>query len=81
MSSNIGTRNVGGIDPTRKTSPIVEEMSEDSYTLRQEVPSGGVCYFNDDVFDTGEFVRSGTVILECREGLWVEVGPADPDNP
>lgn len=81
MSSNIGTRNVGAIDPRMKTSPIVEETSEDSFTLRQQVPGSAVCFFNGERFKAGEFVRSGTVILQCREGLWIEAGPADPRNP
>ena len=81
MVTNIGTPDVGAVDPQLKTSPIAEEMSEDWDTLRQEVPEGAVCYFNGQQFQSGAFVRSGTVVLECREGLWVEVGPADPRNP
>jgi hypothetical protein len=26
-------------------------------------------------------VRSGAAILKCRQGVWVEIGPADPRNP
>jgi hypothetical protein len=83
MVTSIGTRNVGAVDPKLTTSPIAEEMSEDWQILRQEVPEGAapVCYFNGEVFQSGAFVRSGTVVLECREGLWIEVGPADPRNP
>ena len=53
-----GIRNVGGVDPTRKTSPIAEEMQEDSDTVRLEVPGGAVCYFNDEAFAAGTVVRS-----------------------
>jgi hypothetical protein len=83
MVSNIGTRDVGAVDPKLTTSPIAEEMSEDWQLLQQEVPEGGapVCYFNGEAFQSGEFVRSGTVVLECRDGLWIEIGPADPRNP
>lgn len=83
MVTNVGTRDVGAVDPKLKTSPIAEEMSEDWQLLRQEVPEGAAptCYFNGESFRTGSFVRSGTVVLECREGLWIEVGPADPRNP
>jgi hypothetical protein len=76
-----GIRNVGAVDPELKTSPVAEEMLEDSDTLRLEVPGVAVCYFNGEVFKTGEVVRSGTMLLECRDGLWVEAGPADPKNP
>lgn len=76
-----GIRNVGGVDPTRKTSPIAEEMQEDSDTVRLEVPGGAVCYFNDEAFTAGAVVRSGTALLQCRDGIWVEAGPADPNNP
>lgn len=76
-----GIRNVGGVDPTLKTSPIAEEMLEDSDTVRLEVPGGAVCYFNGEEFTAGTVVRSGTVLLECRDGIWVEAGPADPKNP
>lgn len=81
MVSNIGTPDVGAVDPQLKTSPIAEEMSEDWDILRQEVPETAVCYFNGEVFPSGAFVRSGAVVLECREGLWVEIGPSDPRNP
>lgn len=76
-----GIRNVGAIDPELKTSPVAEEMLEESQTLRLEVPGGAVCYFNGEAFKIGTVVRSGTALLECRDGIWVEVGPADPKNP
>ena len=81
MATSTGTRDVGAVDPKLKTSPIAEEMSEEWQILRQEAPEAAVCYFNGESFPSGSFVRSGTVVLECREGLWTEVGPADPRNP
>jgi hypothetical protein len=81
MAVHAGTPNVGAADPELKTSPVLEETAEESYDLMLQVPGDAACYFNGEVFATGEFVRSGTVVLECRRGLWVEVGPADPDNP
>ncbi len=76
-----GIRNVGAIDPELRTSPVAEEMLEESETLRLEVPGGAVCYFNGESFKSGELVRSGTMMLRCRDGIWVEAGPADPKNP
>jgi hypothetical protein len=76
-----GIRNVGAIDPELRTSPVAEELTEDSDTLRLEAPEVDVCYFNGEVFRSGELVRSGTMILKCHDGLWIEAGPADPKNP
>jgi hypothetical protein len=81
MASLAGPRNVGAIDPELKTSPVLEETDEESYELRQAVPDGSVCYFNGEIFATGAIVRSGSTVLRCRQGIWVEIGPADPRNP
>ena len=81
MASLASPRNVGAIDPELKTSPVLEETDEESYELRQAVPDGSVCYFNGEVFATGAIVRSGSAVLECRQGVWVEIGPGDPRNP
>jgi hypothetical protein len=81
MASHAGTPNVGAIDPKLKTSPVLEETAEETYELRQSVPDAPVCFFNDEAFATGQFVRSGAAVLECRRGVWVEIGPADPGNP
>ena len=81
MAAHAGTRNVGAIDPKLKTSPVLEETAEESYELSQDVPDPSTCFFNGEAFSTGEFVRSGAAVLECQNGVWVEVGPADPDNP
>jgi hypothetical protein len=81
MASPVGTPNVGAIDPKLRTSPVVEETSEEADTARQASPGDNVCFFNGVAFEPGAFVRSGTMILECREGLWIEIGPADPRNP
>jgi hypothetical protein len=81
MVSKAGPRNVGAIDPKLKTSPVLEETDEESYEPRQAVPDSSVCYFNGEVFASGALVRSGSVILKCRQGVWVEIGPSDPRNP
>jgi hypothetical protein len=81
MASQAGPRNVGAIDPKLKTSPVLEETDEESYELRQPAPDRSVCYFNGEVFATGAIVRSGSAALQCRRGVWVEIGPGDPRNP
>lgn len=72
---------VGAQDPERRNSPIAEEGDEDMEVLRQEVPGDAVCYFNDQTYWHGSYVRSGTALLHCDRGLWVSVGSSDPDNP
>lgn len=72
---------VGDQDPTERNSPIAAEEGGETPSLRQHVPGDTVCYFNDMRFSHGSFVKSGTVILRCDRGIWVEAGPADVDNP
>jgi len=72
---------VGSQDPERRNSPVAGEMDEDRELPRQEVGEEAVCYFNDQVYEHGAYVRSGTVLLKCSRGLWMEAGPGDPDNP
>jgi len=60
---------------------VFEEMAEDADVLSQQAPEAAQCWFNGEVFATGARVRSGPVVLQCRRGLWVEIGPADPKNP
>lgn len=72
---------VGAADPELKTSPIAEELDEDSETLRQQAPGERVCYFNGRSYPHGTYVRSGTQVLKCQHGVWIEAGPGDPDNP
>ena len=72
---------VGAPDPELNTSPIAEESGDDTETLRQQVPGEPVCYFNEKSFSTGAYIKSGTSVLRCDYGIWIPIGPADPDNP
>ena len=72
---------VGAPDPELNTSPIAEESGDGTETLRQQVPGEPVCYFNGESFDTGAYIRSGSSILKSDYGIWIPVGPDDPDNP
>jgi len=74
-------RDVGAQDPESKNSPVVWESEEDMETLRQAVPLEPFCYFNGERYRDGTVVKSGTILLRCSEGLWVQAGPSDPDNP
>lgn len=75
------TPDVGSPDPERHNSPIVQAMDEDRVDTLDDALAGSVCYFNDKAYPAGTHVRSGAVVLRCVDGVWEEVGPADPDNP
>jgi len=72
---------LGAQDPERRNSPVAEEGDDDSDVLRQAIPGEPFCCFNDTDFPHGAYIRTGTVILRCDRGIWVPVGPSDPDNP
>lgn len=72
---------VGDQDPEERNSPIAAEEDEETEFLRQDVPGEAVCWFNDVSYGHGSYVRSGTVLLRCDRGLWIEAGPGDADNP
>jgi len=65
-------RNVGAPDPERRTSPIVAELEEEPELIPQVSPAEAVCYFNDTAYANDSFIRSGSMILKCRNGVWVE---------
>lgn len=79
MSSSI--RDVGGQDPAARNSPIAAEEDEETQFLRQDLPGDAVCWFNDVAYEHGIFVKSGTAMLRCDRGIWIESGPADAENP
>ena len=81
MTERKHTQDVGAPDPELNTSPIAEENDDESETLRQQVPGEPVCYFNDQSFPTGAYIKSGGSLLRCDYGIWVQAGHADPDNP
>jgi hypothetical protein len=62
---------VGAPDPERRTSPIADELDEETETLNQQMPGDIVCYFNDQGFGHGEEIRSGQDVLRCHHGLWI----------
>ena len=81
MNANTKVPDVGAQDPERRNSPVADEDDEGFDVLRQEVSGLSSCYFNDELFDDGTYVRSGSGLLRCDAGIWVMAGPADPDNP
>lgn len=73
---------VGAPAPGGRTSPILEEGSEEFEVLAQEVEEQGICYFNSVAYDQGSFVCSGSgEQLRCDRGVWVMEGGCDRGNP
>jgi hypothetical protein len=73
--------NVGAQDPELENSPIAEEEDEDTDVIRQQVPGEPVCYFNGRKYQHGTYVASGSQLLKCSYGIWMEQGSSDPRNP
>ncbi len=68
---------VGAPDPEHKTSPFADEDEELSLDLELET---GVCYFNGTAYPIGQYVRSGSELLQCGEkGVWVRKGEMKPE--
>ena len=80
MTETIGIKEVGSAHPEMKNSPVAEEYDDNTEALRQEMPGDTVCYFNNESFATGSYVKSGTLMLKCDYGIWVPSISADPDN-
>lgn len=74
-------RDLGVQDPEAKNSPVAWESDEEMETLRQATPLEPFCYFNGERLPDGAVVKSGTILLRCSQGLWVQAGSADPENP
>jgi hypothetical protein len=72
---------VGAQDPELPNSPIAEEEDEDSDVMRQQLPGEPVCLFNGATYEHGDYVASGSRLLKCSYGIWVESGSTDADNP
>ena len=81
MTERIHANHVGAPDPELRNSPIIEETDEEYEVLVREAPEDAVCYFNNTLYRSGQFVCSGDELLRCEAGAWVREGSCDPDNP
>ncbi len=68
---------VGAPDLELNNSPVVDESEE----LSPDAELGGdVCYFNNVSYPIGQYVLSGSDLLQCQKGgVWVRVGEMRPD--
>lgn len=80
MPKHLHALQVGAPDPEHRTSPILGRLDDEGEpTLDNELESGA-CYFNDQRYAVGEYVRSGDELLHCVEhGVWLKVMETRPD--
>jgi len=81
MTERINALQVGAPDPELRNSPIVEEADEDYEVAAQSLSEEPLCYFNGQAYRHDQFVCSGSELLRCTRGAWVQEGACDPDNP
>jgi hypothetical protein len=72
---------VGAQDPELRNSPIAEEEDEETDVVRQQQPGASVCWYNGTEYPNGAYVTSGSEVLRCSYGVWIDAGSADPRNP
>jgi hypothetical protein len=72
---------VGAQDPELENSPIADEEDEDTDVVRQQVPGEPVCFFNGTSYKDGAFVASGSQVLKCSYGVWIDSGSTDDRSP
>jgi len=81
MTERIHALQVGAPDPELRNSPIVEEAGEDYEVAAQALAEEPLCYFNGRAYRHDQFVCSGSELLRCARGVWLQEGTCDPDNP
>jgi hypothetical protein len=66
---------VGVPDPEHRTSPILDEQELDEKAgARDDEIEEGCCYFNDQEYPLGTYVRSGDEVLKCSgRGVWRKI--------
>ncbi len=70
---------VGAPDPERRNSPIQTDPEQSFELLREQVgDEAPACYFNDARYENGAVIASGSTILRCEQGIWVEAGAKVP---
>ena len=74
MHSIASKPQVGAPDPELKTSPIFDEDDREFLSLDAELEEG-LCHFNDQTYQLGDYVCSGNELLRCEEyGVWIREG-------
>ena len=61
---------------TRRCSPT---RNSHSSSLREQVgDEASGCYFDDVLYADGEHVASGSTLLRCEHGVWIEAATRVP---
>ena len=81
LHEHVSITQVGAPDPELRNSPIAVEDDIDTDVVRQQVPGEAVCWFNASEFHNGDFVASGSQVLLCSYGVWIDAGSIDDRNP
>lgn len=76
MSRLANVPNLGAPDPEAKNSPIFDASDTDYQDIDSVDGEGkGMCYFNSQAFDIGDYVCSGDELLRCEgKGVWIREG-------
>jgi hypothetical protein len=80
MKHHASITHVGAQDPELRNSPVADEEDEDTDVIRQQVPGEAVCWFNGTKYPDGTYVVSGSQLLQCSRGVWIESAASDPRN-
>ena len=81
MTDHIHAAQVGAPDPEMRNSPIFAETDEDYESAAQTFPEESLCYINGNTYEHDQVVCSGSELLHCTKGIWLQQGSCDPDNP
>ena len=63
---------VGAPQPDLQTSPILSDFDDEREMIEAQIPEERLCHFNGVIYPHGTHIKSGTLILECDRGAWVE---------
>jgi hypothetical protein len=65
-------RQVGAPDPELKNSPIIDESEYDEQAASRDLEiEQAACYFNGEAYPIGDYVQSGSELLQCTGGgVW-----------
>jgi hypothetical protein len=66
-------KQLGPQDPERRNSPIASDAEDDPALLQEQLEELETCYFNDAQFSEGDVIQSGTSVLRCTRGVWVQI--------
>ena len=79
---------VGAQDPELRNSPIADEEDEETDVVPRRIvasatgpPGAAACWYNGAQYDHGTYVVSGSQVLRCHYGVWMDSGSADERNP